>query len=326
MFDVAIAVVTALMLALTLAPFSLSNHWVFRVWEFPRVQIAIVTLCTLIMSLFTVPAVLSAILIFVNTSVLIYHLVWIFPYTPLYPAQVAKAKKPHPSSVIKILTSNVLMTNHSAGKLIALVEQYQPDIMVTLETDSWWEEALKPIHAEYPHRVSEALDNLYGMHLYSRLPLEEVEVKYLIQDGVPSIHCYVRLSDELKVTCHFLHPAPPSPTENTTSTPRDRELLTIANKIGASSSNEPIIVTGDLNDVAWSPTTRAFRRISGLKDPRIGRGVFNTFHADYPLLRWPLDHIFHSDHFTLGSIQRLPSIDSDHFPLLSELVYESSKS
>lgn len=324
MFDVVTAVGTALMLAITLAPFSLSNHWVFRVWEFPRVQITVVTFCVLIMSMYVVSPVLTASLILINTSVLIYQLLWIFPYTPLYPVQVAKAKKTHRDTVIKILTTNVLMPNQSAAKLIALVEQHKPDLMVTLETDSWWENALKPIHADYPHRVSEPLDNLYGMHLYSRLPLEDAEVKYLIEEGVPSIHCYVRINDDLTVKCHFLHPAPPSPTENTTSTPRDRELLSIANEIGARSSNAPIIVTGDLNDVAWSPTTRAFRRISGLKDPRMGRGVFNTFHADYPLLRWPLDHIFHSEHFSLGSIQRLSSIDSDHFPLLSELVYESS--
>ncbi len=53
--------------------------------------------------------------------------------------------------------------------------------------------------------------------------------------------------------------------------------------------------------------------------------MFNTFHAEYPFLRWPLDHVFHSRHFKLISMRRLPPIGSDHFPLLTELAYAPAR-
>ncbi|WP_228141575.1 endonuclease/exonuclease/phosphatase family protein [Marinobacter sp. X15-166B] len=244
---------------------------------------------------------------------------WILPYTAIWPTEVNTARPTDSDRTLTILTSNVLTPNRNAAALIALVEEHQPDVLVTLESDQWWQDQLAVLESDLPYTIKYPLDNLYGMHVYSRLPLSDEEVAFLVEDDVPSMHALVQLRSGDRVRVHFVHPAPPSPTENEESAERDAELVIVAKSIA--DSTQPIIVTGDLNDVAWSPTTRLFRKISGLLDPRVGRGMYSTFHADYPFMRWPLDHLFHSKDFTVKTIRRLPSIGSDHFPLLASVVF-----
>ena len=209
------------------------------------------------------------------------------------------------------------MHNKNSEKCINLVNKLNPDLLLLVETDHWWHQEIQTIQPKYPFSVTIPLDNTYGMLLYSKFELSNERIDYLVESHVPSIHAVVKVDHDLEIKLHCLHPAPPSPTENESSIERDAELLLVAKKVDA--NNIPTIVMGDLNDVAWSSTTRLFQKISGLLDPRIGRGFFNTYHASYPLLRWPLDHIFHSNHFKLAHIKREENIDSDHFPIYVEL-------
>ena len=249
-----------------------------------------------------------------------YQFVKIYPYTYLAKKQVFKFKGSDSSASISIIVSNVLTTNKRSDKLIQLVNDRKPDLLLTLESDERWEKELEVLEDEYRYTVKIPLDNLYGMHFYSKLQLVDIKVRYLVQEDIPSIHGYVILRNGEKVKIHCLHPMPPSPTESETSTNRDAELLMLGRDIDC--EKEPALVIGDLNDVAWSRTTRLFQKLSGLMDPRIGRGFFNTFHADYALFRWPLDHVFHTKDFTLIEIARERNIGSDHFPMYINLNYE----
>jgi endonuclease/exonuclease/phosphatase (EEP) superfamily protein YafD len=261
-------------------------------------------------------------LLFVVLSVtLAFQLRMVLPYTKLWKKEVQEAKDTPEGAAyqLKIMVSNVLTPNDETQKLVDLVKQKQPDILITLESDKKWERALHQIEPDYPYTVKVPLDNLYGMHLYSKLELIDPDVKYLMIDDIPSIHTQLRLQSGRVIWLYCLHPMPPSPTEADKSTTRDAELLMVGKHI--KENEQTAILAGDLNDVAWSKTTRRFQRISGLLDPRIGRHFINTFHANYPFLRWALDHIFHSACFTVVDIQRMPSIGSDHFPVMTTLQY-----
>jgi endonuclease/exonuclease/phosphatase (EEP) superfamily protein YafD len=212
------------------------------------------------------------------------------------------------------------MHNRQSSRLRQIIRDSEPDVVLAVETDDWWEGQLKELEKTYHHTVYYPLENTYGMMLFSRLKLVEAEVRFLVEEDIPSIHTILELRSGAPVELHCLHPRPPFPTESEESTERDAELVIVGKAVKR--SQRPVIVAGDLNDVAWSRTTTLFQNISGLLDPRIGRGLYNSFHAYYPFFRWPVDHVFHSAHFRLIELKRLEYFGSDHFPIFVHLSYE----
>ncbi|WP_328185312.1 endonuclease/exonuclease/phosphatase family protein [Marinobacter sp. OP 3.4] len=298
------------------------HDWWARACEFPRLQIATLALAVMVLSpLADTPWcwwVLG-----VGLFVLVVQLFRILPWTRLWPLQVQPAEPGQEDRCFTLMVANVLTSNRNSDDLIRQVRDREPDLLLTLESDQWWGDRLDEAFGDWPCIIRIPLDNLYGMHLYSRLPLEESEVKYLIQDDIPSIHGWLKLPAGYRIRFHAVHPRPPAPSESKESLWRDAELLLIGREIRE--AGHPSVVAGDLNDVAWSRTTRLFCKVSGMLDPRRGRGMFSTFHAGHWFLRWPLDHVFTSEHFTVGHIERLDYFGSDHFPILVTLCYRPSR-
>lgn len=293
------------------------DEWWFRGADFPRLQILVLGIIAFFLLIFWQGEwdLKREVILVVLIAALAYQLKMVLPYTFIWKKQVAQVRQEQldPDRQISLIVSNVLTPNDQYHLLIEQIKKHQPDIVLTLETDQTWQNELSVIEKDYPYRVPVPLDNLYGMHLYSKLKLVDTEVKFILSDEISSIHTTVILPSGQPVQLYCLHPKPPSPTEAKDSVLRDAELLIVGDQI--KDLDESCIVMGDLNDVAWSRTTRLFQRISGLLDPRVGRKYVNTFHADYKLLRWSLDHIFHSTDFALVQMQRLPHVGSDHFPV-----------
>ncbi len=309
-----------LVVVATALPLLRRDDWWARSFDFPRLQVVAVGLVALT-GLFVdgTGGMLTTVAVALLAVALLLQGWRILPYTVFYPRQVHDRGAPDPARTLSLIVANVLMKNRRADDLLAIIRARDPDLVLLLEPDAWWEEHCRALEETWTTVVRQPLDNRYGMLLYSRLPLVDVDIKYLIQDDIPSIHARVRLRSGDLVCLHCVHPEPPSPTEAPDSTSRDAELLLVGRAVRA--TQEVAIVAGDLNDVAWSYRTTLFQRISGLLDPRRGRGMYNTFNARIPFFRFPLDHVFHSDRFELGALERLGAFGSDHFPIYVELVY-----
>jgi endonuclease/exonuclease/phosphatase (EEP) superfamily protein YafD len=312
--------VALVLIAATLLPLVREQAWWIRIFDFPRLQLAVAGAVTGILygALVRRPRLPDLALLLLLVLAVFYQGYRIFPYTPLACEQVAAGSAGEGRAAhLSLLISNVLMDNREIERYIDIIRRYDPDIVIADETDDWWVEQLEILRDRYPHAVTYPLANTYGMSLYSKLPLLDPEVRFLVEEHVPSIHTRVELRSGAAVMLHSLHPEPPHPVRSKDTEERDAELLIVARQ--AAATTLPVIVAGDLNDVAWSHTTRLFQKISGLLDPRIGRGMYNTYHAGYPLLRFPLDHIFHSAQFELIRLEKGPAFGSDHFPVFVEL-------
>ncbi len=246
----------------------------------------------------------------------------IVPFTILGKKQVLRAVKHIDGQSLSIMIANVFEDNTNTKGCLDEIYKTNPDIVLLLETNSRWDNETAELATTYPFNIKAPLENTYGMLLYSKLELTDAKVHYIVEDDIPSIIAQVTLKIGQKIQLYCVHPTPPVPQENPRSTERDKELLLIADK--AKDNNLPVIVIGDLNDVAWSYTTELFLKMSGLLDPRRGRGFYNSFHAHYPFMRFPLDHAFISTDFKLKEMRRLSNFDSDHFPIFISLQYEAA--
>ena len=311
---------------LTLVPFIAADYWWIRIFDFPHLQLTIFTaIATLAYFIkFDIKWAKDYAFVSIMIACLVFQILKIYPYTPLAEKEVLDATIDNSDNSFKVMVANVLQKNKDHNKLLQEVESKNPDILLLLETDRVWLNAVNStLSKEYTYYKGAPLDNTYGMLLYSKLPMQNTEIHYQIDDSIPSIETKVKLPSGSYFQLYAIHPTPPMPQHNPMSTDRDAEMMKTAFK--SRNMQLPVLVIGDFNDVAWSESTQLYKEVSELLDLRIGRGMFNTFSANSKIMRWPLDHIFVSEHFRAKEVLRGNDVGSDHFPAYAELTLESDK-
>ena len=293
------------------------TSWTVRVFDFIRIQLLVVLFLLFVWGMFLYDSSFTPIwvILLILLTAIVHHCIIIFPYLSTFRRREKPQIKPHSVSLICV---NVLQTNTDYQRLIAMIEEYSPDILLTTETNSEWERALSKIEHQYQHIQRIPRENTYGMHFYTKLEVQKIQEHFFISEENPAIEAHLKDSRNNDVVFWGVHPPPPSPTEKATSKQKDAELMTIAKRIAKSQT--PTLVAGDFNSVCWSRNSKLFAKISKVRDARLGKGILGTFPVRPKLFRFPIDLLFYSEGVEINEIRTLPDIGSDHLPLFTRFT------
>lgn len=301
-----------------------------RILDFPRLQLAVLTLVPM---LFIVGwgrnpnwSIENTILFFICIIVLCWQLSHIVKYTPVWKKELPDETQGSDQSQLTVTVVNLQFENQEKEAVLHQLKSLSTNLLLLIEIDKSWSDVLSELEKEYPHRQGVVRENGIGIALWSKIPFTKSEVKHLVSEDRASIFARLRLEGQ-EVNFVGVHPTPPgleiqdkyTESGRHDSRVRDAELMLVAKMI-ADRQEEKWIVSGDFNDVAWSHTTRLFKRMSGLSDPRVGRGLYNSYHAGNPILRFPIDQVFLSPGTKIVNLSRFRPTGSDHFAISTTFI------
>lgn len=239
-----------------------------------------------------------------------FHVIPMLPY--LIPAQ---PPTPTGQPQIRLMQINVLTGNRDHLAVEQAILAANPDIVGLVEVNRRWLAALAPLHARYPYRIEHPQDDNFGIALFSRFPLDNLQLRPLAVPGLQMITGEFTLGST-PITVAVAHPVPPS--GRSLSALRNRQFVRLSEILKESEGRE-IILLGDLNTSPWSPVYYDFEQAAGLRNSARGFGLFPTWPSGIPPLMIPLDHCLISPGLRATTFKLGPHIGSDHLPVLIEI-------
>lgn len=214
--------------------------------------------------------------------------------------------------LVRAMSANVHYSNRNFDAVLALVRREKPDFLLLLEVTPEFVKAMGALDVDYPFSRALPRYDAAGIALFSRLPIEQMEIRGRAEIGLPTFVAEIALPSGL-LTLIGTHPASPGSPEHFAM--RNRQLTAIAR--WALEAPNPVMVLGDLNTTSWSPYFTELLSSGELQDSRRGFGVESTWPSFVPLpFRIPIDHCLVSPEIGVHHRHVGPRIGSDHRPIV----------
>lgn len=236
----------------------------------------------------------------------------VLPYLPLGSVPVASAA----ATPIKVLTVNVSFRQFSARRLLEIVREANPDVVVVQELTPHAERELAALDEVFPQTRRFPADGPYGIGLWTRFTLESSATIALGRRPAIEARLHAPAGTFSVIGVHLS-----APTTARRGAARNRELRELA--VRSAAVAEPLVVAGDFNITPYSPFFTDWLAESGLTDSRRGRTLAISWPTTLPVIGIPIDHVAVNGGFDILSHRRLPNFESDHYGVLVELAFSS---
>jgi len=316
-----IFVLAMIALIVTLVSIIPSDQWFIRTVDMVRVLLVFLCIALLVIGLFLKTRLrwltIAALILVIGINA------WrVWPYWAVADTEVPLAQaEASQLTCFSALSANVKVKNTGYQQVADQIRKYDPDVLFLMETDDKWLAELEPVLSGYPTVRRHPQPKAFGLAFATRVPASKINVVENTHRDTPTLYATLQPAGFPPVEFIGLHPKPPLPGWDTGE--RDRNIVNAGVQTPDRLPNA--VVMGDFNDVPWSRTTEKFHDMGNWNDPRIGRGSFGTFPADYVPLGWPLDQLMMKGDIQLGSFEILDDNGSDHLAVLANICVPSDR-
>jgi endonuclease/exonuclease/phosphatase (EEP) superfamily protein YafD len=240
---------------------------------------------------------------------------WYFPEKRIAPSS---------PNILRVMSFNINVDNVDANRTVGSIKFVDPDLILIIEVD--------PV---MKNKIETSIGDLFpysfrspggGMAVFSKLPLTDSSGKKFSGSNDTNLVTHIKYRNR-QIQIIGTHPL--VPVKANLFVRRNLHLNSIATHLARES--QPTILMGDFNLTPWSPYYRQFIDRTKLHNTRLGFGILPTWIRPstninrsqlllLPILNIPIDHIFVSKDFTVARTYTGDNGNSDHAPIISELV------
>lgn len=231
---------------------------------------------------------------------------------PVVHAGLGKRSGADGSAVLSIAQMNVHEASTSHAQVVGVARSSGADLLSMQEVDEyWWDVLLAGLSEEYPWYIHGAGEKNHGIALFSKVPLDHVEVFDL--EGTPAIRAAVRHSGGSMqvITAHLRAPESAAKLEQ-----RNGQWIALAGLVNTAAM--PVCLIGDLNTVPWDDAYKQFRSATGMVPGSLATAPTWPVVAGISIV--PLDHVLTTPELYPDHMRTFTIPGSDHRGISAQIM------